>query len=642
MIACLRKLATSNSLPTRSTGNRGCPSAEMLQAPGYSQCKRIGAGSYGTVFRAVRDSDGLRCVLKQVQVLDLPAAKRSAAETEVALLASLQHPHVVRYQDSFHSDGALYIVMELCDGGDLQAMLARRVAAGLELSAAEVWCLFLQVVLGLEFIHRRHVLHRDLKSANLFLSSSAAMEGGYCVKLGDFGVARELGTASYARTLIGTPAYLSPELCEDEPYNQKSDIWALGVVLFECLSMGGRPFEANNQCAMILKIVKGSFAAPRRGHGGGLAGREWKALLHAMRRLLHRRAGERPTACAILDWPEARRAAASLALALPSDGSAAPPASVLAKPSPRSACAPRATHFAVQQRLRVTAHAVSAPVTRGLAHAARCDVRGTRVRGARQQRTVATRLSQLAGSSAVQQRRQHAREQRHRREQQQLSEERRRHELAELEVEEERRLQQQAQPTRARLLDRVHARPHSASARPSVRDLHALASSAPPGPTAGDEEGVMEPLDQWPQEDSLDDPEAEQAQFNELCDGLRESCCAGSDEEDFMQPLDQWPQEDMAADSPDDPEAEQAKLRDLCDGLRESCSAQAPGIFDTPGLFEAFREKALSDAERPLPPDLAPSVGADLQRLVALEQRLAELKEDHYSDDFEEFEETED
>ena len=152
----------------------------------------------------------------------------------------------------------------------------------------------------------------------------------------------------------------------------------------------------------------------------------------------------------------------------------------------------------------------------------------------------------------------------------------------------------------------------------------------------------MEPLDQRPQEDSLDDPEAEQAQFNELCDGLRESCCAGSDEEDFMQPLDQWPQEDMAADSPDDPEAEQAKLRDLCDGLRESCSAQAPGIFDTPGLFEAFREKALSDAERPLPPDLAPSVGADLQRLVALEQRLAELKEDHYSDDFEEFEETED
>ena len=228
-----------------------------LANQGFSQLTRIGAGSYGTVFRAVRDADGLACVVKQIDMHGLPATKRDAAETEVSLLASLQHPHVVRYHDSFHVDGALHIIMELCDGGDVQAMLARRAAVQRNLEAPAVWALFLQLVLGLDFIHRRHVLHRDLKSANVFLSSCASMEGGYCVKLGDFGVARELGTASMARTLIGTPAYLSPELCEDEPYNQKSDMWALGVILYECLAMGKRPFE----CVLATVCCSAAAAA---------------------------------------------------------------------------------------------------------------------------------------------------------------------------------------------------------------------------------------------------------------------------------------------------------------------------------------------------------------------------------------------
>ena len=275
---------------------------------GFSGVKRLGAGSFGTVFSAVRNSDGLSCVVKQIQT----QGAGTEAETEVSLLASLQHPHVVRYHDSFHSDGALHIVMECCDGGDMQGMLARRVAAGLELSAAEVWCLFLQLALGLEFIHRRHVLHRDLKTANIFLCSGADESGGYCVKLGDFGVARELGTGSMARTLIGTPMYLSPELCEDKPYDQKSDLWALGVILYECLSMDTRPFDASNQCALILKIVEASFTPPTRPCGGGaprakLGGEEWKGLLRVVNLLLQKRPADRPEARDILEFPEARQ-----------------------------------------------------------------------------------------------------------------------------------------------------------------------------------------------------------------------------------------------------------------------------------------------------------------------------------------------
>jgi NIMA (never in mitosis gene a)-related kinase len=79
------------------------------------------------------------------------------------------------------------------------------------------------------------------------------------VKIGDLGVAKLLETSTaFARTIVGTPYYLSPELCEDKPYRDKSDVWAFGVLLYECCSFR-HPFEAKNQCALILKIIQSPF-----------------------------------------------------------------------------------------------------------------------------------------------------------------------------------------------------------------------------------------------------------------------------------------------------------------------------------------------------------------------------------------------
>jgi NIMA (never in mitosis gene a)-related kinase len=102
-------------------------------------------------------------------------------------------------------------------------------------------------------LHSNKILHRDIKTINVFLSS------GDKVKLGDLGVAKMLNqTANFAHTIVGTPYYLSPELCEEKPYNHKSDIWSLGCVLYEMCTLR-HPFEANNQGALILKIVRGKF-----------------------------------------------------------------------------------------------------------------------------------------------------------------------------------------------------------------------------------------------------------------------------------------------------------------------------------------------------------------------------------------------
>jgi len=171
-----------------------------------------------------RKVDGLVYVMKQIVIADMSPAEQRASISEVHIMAALDSPYVVRYYDSFIEGGVLCIVMEYCDRGDLQRVIRKQ--EGRLLPEERVWIVFLQVALGLAYLHSRRTLHRDLKSANVFMCA------GDVVKIGDLGVARVLGTESFfARTVCGTPYYLSPELVEGLPYNDKSDMWALGCIL---------------------------------------------------------------------------------------------------------------------------------------------------------------------------------------------------------------------------------------------------------------------------------------------------------------------------------------------------------------------------------------------------------------------------
>ncbi|KAJ8297487.1 hypothetical protein KUTeg_024018 [Tegillarca granosa] len=112
---------------------------------------------------------------------------------------------------------------------------------------------FVQICLAIKHIHDRKILHRDIKSQNIFLSGDGS------VQLGDFGIAKVLNsTVELARTCIGTPYYLSPEICENRPYNNKSDIWSLGCVLYELTTLK-HAFEAGNMKNLVLKIIRGSY-----------------------------------------------------------------------------------------------------------------------------------------------------------------------------------------------------------------------------------------------------------------------------------------------------------------------------------------------------------------------------------------------
>jgi NIMA (never in mitosis gene a)-related kinase len=164
--------------------------------------------------------------------------QKKEAALEATILSKINCQFVCRYFDSFMDRHSINIVMEYCENGDLGKFLKKQM--GRSLSEEQVWRFFLEMALGLHYLHSFKILHRDIKTINMFLGKDNR------IKIGDLGVAKLLNqTSNMAHTIVGTPYYLSPELCEEKPYNHKSDVWSLGCVLYELCAFR-HPFEANN------------------------------------------------------------------------------------------------------------------------------------------------------------------------------------------------------------------------------------------------------------------------------------------------------------------------------------------------------------------------------------------------------------
>lgn len=219
----------------------------------YDPIKILGEGSFGKVY-LMRDKGkrNLVCV-KIIKIKNIPKKERDATKMEVDLLRRLHHPNIVRYIDSFLSKNSesLCICMEYCDGGDLasQVKAARRNL----FSESKILHWFVQIALGLHYMHYNKVLHRDLKTQNIF------MLGNGRLVLGDLGISKVLdGTLDFAQTCIGTPYYMSPEIFKNKPYSYKSDVWALGCVLYEMTTLN-HAFDATSLNGLACKIIKGRY-----------------------------------------------------------------------------------------------------------------------------------------------------------------------------------------------------------------------------------------------------------------------------------------------------------------------------------------------------------------------------------------------
>ncbi|XP_068175055.1 serine/threonine-protein kinase Nek1 isoform X2 [Antennarius striatus] len=253
----------------------------------YEKVKKIGEGSFGKAVLVKSKEDGRQYVIKEISISRMSSKERQESRKEVSVLANMSHPNVVQYKESFEEGGCLYIVMDYCEGGDLFKKINSQ--KGILFSEEQILDWFVQICLALKHVHDRRILHRDIKSQNIFLTKNGT------VQLGDFGIARVLNsTVELARTCIGTPYYLSPEICENKPYNNKSDIWALGCVLYEMCTLK-HAFEAGNMKNLVLKIIRGTYPAVSAHYS-----QELRSLLG---QLFKRNPQERPSVSSILDKP---------------------------------------------------------------------------------------------------------------------------------------------------------------------------------------------------------------------------------------------------------------------------------------------------------------------------------------------------
>ena len=190
-------------------------------------------------------------MIKSIDLSKLTPEQKKDAHLEGKILKELSHPNIIHFREVINDNNYLYIVMDYADGGDLSMKIKEQNGKFFPENKILDW--FTQVCLAIKHIHDRKILHRDIKSQNIFL-----MKNGQ-IKLGDFGIAKCLNqTIDKAKTYVGTPYYLSPEIINSQPYDFKSDIWSLGVLLYEMCALK-MPFDASNLPQLYIKIINCNY-----------------------------------------------------------------------------------------------------------------------------------------------------------------------------------------------------------------------------------------------------------------------------------------------------------------------------------------------------------------------------------------------
>ncbi|KAJ3497631.1 hypothetical protein NLG97_g1757 [Lecanicillium saksenae] len=249
----------------------------------YETLEKIGHGSFGVIRKVRRKADGFIMCRKEISYLRMSQKEREQLHAEFQILSHLRHANIVAYYHREHLKASqdLHLYMEYCGNGDLGRVIKDLQLKGQRAQESFVWSIFSQLVLALYRCHygidppevgtnilgltqgvasapktpagAMTILHRDLKPENVFLGEDNS------VKLGDFGLSKMIKSHDFASTYVGTPFYMSPEICAAEKYTLKSDIWSLGCIIYE-LCAREPPFNAKTHYQLVQKIKEGKVA----------------------------------------------------------------------------------------------------------------------------------------------------------------------------------------------------------------------------------------------------------------------------------------------------------------------------------------------------------------------------------------------
>ena len=221
----------------------------------YDLIEIIGQGMYGKVYKALNKFENKFYAIKTMNFKNITPKERLNIETEINLLQELKHPNIVLYKESFIDENQnLNIVTTFCEGGDLYQKIFKSQKTYFQ--EKEIINALIQLLLGLSYIHDKKIVHRDIKTKNIFIQNENTL------RIGDFGIAKIFNSNKNSKNtnlnkMVGTPLYMAPECFkQNKKYSYKSDIWSLGCCIYEMCNLK-HAFEGQFFPAVSIKISEG-------------------------------------------------------------------------------------------------------------------------------------------------------------------------------------------------------------------------------------------------------------------------------------------------------------------------------------------------------------------------------------------------